>query len=45
MAQEKTKKLAKKEKRKILITRIICSALALLMIGSAAYSALVFLLP
>ncbi|MBO5306082.1 MAG: hypothetical protein J6B12_04900 [Clostridia bacterium] len=44
MAKDQNK-LSKREKRKILITRIVCSVLALLMVGGVAYYALLFLLP
>ena len=39
------KKLSKREKRKLLITRLVCAFLALLMVGGVAYSAVYFLLP
>lgn len=41
MAKEQNK-LSKREKRKLLITRIVCSILALLMVVSVAYYAVIF---
>ena len=39
------KKLSKREKRKLLITRIVCGALALLMVAGVAYYAVAFMIP
>jgi len=44
MAKDQAKKLSKRERRKVLIVRLMCLFLTLLMVAGVAYYALVFLL-
>jgi hypothetical protein len=42
MAKDNAKKLTKREKRKVLIVRLMCLFLTLLMVSGAVYTALIY---
>ena len=41
--KDQTKKMSKREKRKVLIVRLMCLLLTLLMVGSVVYVAAIYL--